>query len=299
MTPGLTDADALARVRSTLLTWYAAAHRDFPWRHTSDPYAVLVSEVMLQQTQAARVAERFPAFMARFPTAAALAMAPEAEVLAAWSGLGYNRRALALQRAAAMVAAGGWPQGVIALRSLPGVGPYTARAVASLAFGEPVGVVDTNVRRWLIRRFGLAPEASPGDLQALADRLARDGLGADISAWTHATMEFGAGVCTAASPRCDTCPIAAGCPSRGRAAAVPVPRQATFAGSDRAHRGAIIRALSNDPRHRLSLTAARRLVPAASWQRIVAGLERDGLAHRAGGHLHLGGRPSRAATIGA
>ena len=167
-----TDASALARIRSSLLAWYAADHRDFPWRRTTDPYVVLVSEVMLQQTQASRVAERFPAFMDRFPTARALAVASEAEVLAAWSGLGYNRRALALRRAAAVVSTRGWPREVVALERLPGIGPYTARAVASLAFGEPVGVVDTNVRRWLVRRLGLSRHAPARDLQTTADALA-------------------------------------------------------------------------------------------------------------------------------
>src|SRR5688572_22945913 len=125
------------RIRRDLLAWYEATRRDFPWRGTHDPYAVLVSEVMLQQTQAARVAERFPGFMARFPTADALATASAASVLAEWSGLGYNRRALSLQRAAAAVAREGWPSDVAGLERLPGVGPYTARAVASLAFGIP------------------------------------------------------------------------------------------------------------------------------------------------------------------
>jgi A/G-specific adenine glycosylase len=160
----LTDVPDLAEVRSSLLAWYARDHRDFPWRHTTDPYAVLVSEVMLQQTQASRVAERFPTFMRRFPTAGSLAEASEAEVLAAWSGLGYNRRALALRRAAAAVAREGWPRDLAALERLPGIGPYTARALASLAFGQPVGVVDTNVRRWLVRRFGLRTSAQPREL---------------------------------------------------------------------------------------------------------------------------------------
>lgn len=177
-----TDPRALARVRGALLTWYAAAHRDFPWRRTSDPYAVLVSEVMLQQTQASRVAERFPAFLARFPTAQALATASESAVLQAWSGLGYNRRALALRKASAGIAARGWPTQVSDLERLPGIGPYTARAVASLAFGQPVGVVDTNVRRWLVRRFGLSPLTAPRDLQRLADALAAAGNPADAAA---------------------------------------------------------------------------------------------------------------------
>jgi A/G-specific adenine glycosylase len=294
----LTDASALTRIRSSLLAWYGADHRDFPWRRTTDPYAVLVSEVMLQQTQASRVAERFPAFMDRFPTAASLAAASEAEALAAWSGLGYNRRALALRQAAATVTASGWPREVADLERLPGIGPYTARAVASLAFEEPIGVVDTNVRRWLVRRFGLSPQAGLRKLQALADALARAGDPADAAPWTHATMEFGAAICTSRAPRCDVCPIAEGCPSRGMAAAVPVPRQAAFAGSDRAHRGALLRALTGAQTHSVSLTAGRRLLPEDAFDRIVGGLEHDGLLHRSRGRLHLGGRPEPAATIG-
>jgi len=293
----LTDGSALARVRSSLLDWYAASHRDFPWRRTTDPWAVLVSEVMLQQTQASRIAGRFPTFMDRFPTAAALAAATEAEVLAAWSGLGYNRRALALRRAAAAVSTHGWPRDVASLERLPGIGPYTARAVASLAFGEPVGVVDTNVRRWLVRRFGLAPATRLRELQALADALAQAGDLADARPWTHATMEFGAGICTPRNPHCDVCPIATGCPSRGVAATVPVPRQATFAGSDRAHRGALLRGLTAAKGHALSLSVGRHLVPETAFDRIVAGLVRDGLVHRSGRSLRLGGRPEPAATI--
>ncbi len=293
-----TDGSALARVRSSLLAWYATHHRDLPWRHTTDPYAVLVSEVMLQQTQASRVAERFPQFMSRFPTPAALAAAPEAAVLAAWSGLGYNRRALALRRAASEVAARGWPRDLATLQRLPGIGPYTARAIASLAFGHPVGVVDTNVRRWLVRRFDRPARTTPRDLQALADALALAGAAADAAPWTHATMEFGAAICTARHPRCDACPIADGCPSRGLATTIPVPRQATFAGSDRARRGALLRGLSSAPGHAVSTRKARSLVPGTAFDRVVAGLEHDGLVHRSGGQLRLGGRPQAAATIG-
>lgn len=293
----LTDARALAHVRAALLAWYAADHRDFPWRRTTDPYAVLVSEVMLQQTQASRVAERFPTFMRQFPTAEALAAASEARVLAAWSGLGYNRRALALRRAATEVIANGWPRDVAALERLPGVGPYTARAVASLAFAEPLGVVDTNVRRWLVRRFGLEPTARPQDLQRLADALATAGSRADAAAWTHATMEFGAGICSRTA-RCNACPISDGCPSRGVAAAMPVPRQPAFAGSDRERRGALLRALSAAPHHVLSVAAVQAVVGHGWYPRIVAGLERDGLIHGSGGRLHLGGRSEPPATIG-
>jgi A/G-specific adenine glycosylase len=292
----------LARVRSSVLSWYADAHRDFPWRGTDDPYAVLVSEVMLQQTQASRVADRFPRFIRRFPTVRALAAARDAEVLAEWSGLGYNRRALALRAAAQEVARDGWPADVAGLERLPGVGPYTARAVASLAFGNPVGVVDTNVRRWLLRRFD-GPD-DPRALQALADALAAPGRGAEVAAWTHASMEFGAAVCRARSPRCDACPVARGCPSRHAPARVEVPRQAELRGSDRAYRGALLKSLASAPGHRTAETAAREELeraadgvgPAlddAGWERVLSGLERDGLAHRRRGDLRLG-----AATIG-
>jgi A/G-specific adenine glycosylase len=294
----LTDGSTLASVRAALLSWYASDHRDFPWRRTTDPYAVLVSEVMLQQTQASRVAQRFPLFMDRFPTPVALASATDAQVLAAWSGLGYNRRALALRRAAAQVAVGGWPHDVAALERLPGIGPYTARAVASLAFGQPVGVVDTNVRRWLVRRFALSTATPRRDLQRLADALADAGDSIDAAPWTHATMEFGAAICGARNPRCQACPIADGCPSRGSAASVPVPRQASFAGSDRALRGALLRLLTTAATTSLSTRTARNLVPGPAFDRIVAGLERDGLVYRSRGRLRLGGRPGRAATIG-
>jgi A/G-specific adenine glycosylase len=292
------DPSSLPHVRSTLLAWYSTAHRDFPWRGTSDPYAILVSEVMLQQTQASRVALRFPAFMKVFPTAAALAGATESEVLVAWSGLGYNRRALALRRTAALVAKGGWPREVAALERMPGIGPYTARALLSLACGEPIGVVDTNVRRWLIRRFGLKPASSPSELQQLADRLAGAGDASDAARWTHASMEFGAAICSSRRPHCQACPIADGCPSRTSPGRVPVPRQADFAGSDRAHRGALLRALSGAPGRSLNLAAARVLCPEPDFERILRRLERDRLAHRSGARLFLGGPPEPAATIG-
>lgn len=292
----------LRHIRSGVLGWYAAEHRDFPWRGVDDPYAVLVSEVMLQQTQASRIAERFPIFLRQFPTPRALADAPAAAVLAAWSGLGYNRRALALQRAARTVAEQGWPTDVASLQELPGVGPYTARAIASLAFGIPAGVVDTNVRRWLVRRFAVTDR--PRDLQRLADELADAGDRDDTAAWTHASMEIGAAICTARAPRCSACPIALGCPSRGRATTVAVPRQAPFIGSLRARRGAALRALAAAAGHQLPTDALRAAVdkaladPArdAAWVGLVAALEHDGLVHRSEGLVVLG--PSAGPTIG-
>jgi A/G-specific adenine glycosylase len=187
---------------------------------------------------------------------------------------------------------------VAALERLPGIGPYTARAVASLAFGAPVGVVDTNVRRWLVRRFGLRPDGPAAELQLLADALARAGSAADAAPWTHATMEFGAAVCTTREPRCGSCPIADGCPSRDRTVAVPVPRQAAFAGSDRAYRGALLRALTAAPNHAMTTRSAGAIVGAADLHRLVTSLERDGLVHRSKGRLVLGGPPEPAATIG-
>jgi A/G-specific adenine glycosylase len=303
----------LRRVRRRILEWYAVAHRDFPWRGVTDPYAVLVSEVMLQQTQAARVAERFPRFMERFPSAAALAAAPERAVLAEWSGLGYNRRALSLRRASTLVTTQGWPRDPAELERLPGIGRYTARAVASLAFGVPVGVVDTNVRRWLVRRFGLdpaGPDATPAALQSLADALAgpRPGTPAgEAAAWTHATMEFGATVCTSRAPDCVTCPVRHGCPSRGRAGTVPVVRHPRFAGSRRALRGAILRRLVVSPDHALPLRALAAdpalatVEPAAGLEAAIGSLEADRLVHRSGDRLLLGppGEPGAAGTIGA
>lgn len=290
----------LRRVRGALLRWYDVARRDLPWRRTRDPYAVLVSEVMLQQTQAGRVAERFPRFLARFPSVDALAVADPAQVLAEWSGLGYNRRALTLQRTALeVVRAGRWPRHVEGLRRLPGIGPYTSRAIASLAFGEPVGAVDTNVRRWLVRRFAVADR--PAALQELADALAAAGPDGRADAWTQAAIELGAVVCRARSPRCDGCPVARGCPSRGRPVAVSVRRQAPLTGSDREVRGAVLRVLSAGPDGDIPEASVRSLVAGRltvgleteRWERVLSALVRDGLAHRQAGALRLG-----PATIG-
>ena len=240
------------------------------------------------------MADRYVRFMRRFPTADSLAAAPTAAVLAEWSGLGYNRRALALQRTAAAVVRDGWPTDVADLQRLPGIGPYTARALASLAFGQPVGVVDTNVRRWLVRRFGAGD--SPRSLQALSDALAMASADGRVDAWTHASMEFGASVCRPQRPACAACPIAAGCPSRGRAAHVPVPRQPPLTGSDREIRGTIIRTLSASDGHAADASVMRAAITADAdrWERVLLRLERDGLVQRDGGLVRLGG-----ATIGA
>ena len=204
----------LQRFRAALLQWYGPRARPLRIRKTRDPWAILVSEVMAQQTQITRVDEAWIGFMEHYPTPASLAEASTAEVLRAWAGLGYNRRALNLQRAAVAVEArrgGSVPQSIEELEALPGVGPYTARAVAAIAFGRPVAAIDTNVRRVITRVAG--EDLRPGPLQTAADALVEPG---DPATWTHASMELGATVCVARSPRCDSCPVAAWCASAGR-----------------------------------------------------------------------------------
>jgi A/G-specific adenine glycosylase len=244
-----------------LLAWYDRVRRPLPWRETRDPYALLVSEVMLQQTQALRVVPYYERWLARFPDAAALAAAPAREVLAEWSGLGYNRRALALRAAAREVAARGWPED---LTELPGVGPYTAAAVGSFAWDRQVAAIDTNVRRVLARREG------PRSPAALARRLAELLPHGRAAAFNQAMMELGATVCRPRAPRCGECPVAAGC--GGHAEPTPRRREATrFETTDRWARGRIVAALlAGEP---LPVAGERR-------ERALAGLERDGLVVR-------------------
>lgn len=198
--------------RDAILAWYAERGRPLAFRRTRDPYAVLVSEAMAQQTQAARAADHWERFMDRFPTVDALAAATPADVLRAWQGLGYDRRALALWRAARIVVDeyGGQVPGTVAeLQALPGVGPYTARAVAALAFGVPVGAVDVNVRRVLGRIVASDPtELSSSHLQSIADA----SVPADRAGeWTHAVMDIGATLCRPRAPRCEACPARPWC----------------------------------------------------------------------------------------
>ncbi len=216
-----TTPDA-ARFRARLLAWFDAGRRDLPWRRTSDPYRVWVSEVMLQQTQVDRVVGYYERFLEAFPTVQALADAPIGEVLRRWEGLGYYARAENLHRLARRLTADGGdparalPSDPAELRALPGIGPYTAGAVASFAYERRAALVDTNVARVLRRVF--APSADPKSsrgrriLWELADRLLpRTGR----AAWTHnqALMELGALVCTARAPRCGGRPVRSGCKS--------------------------------------------------------------------------------------
>lgn len=231
---------------TALLEWFAEQGRDLPWRHTRDPWEILVSELMLQQTQVARVLERWPRFLQRFPTASACADAPAADVIDEWAGLGYNRRALNLHRAAIAVRdehGGTMPHSLTELLALPGVGPYTARAIRAFAYEKDDAVVDTNVGRILARLEGrsLKPRAA----QDLADSLVPSGLGWE---WNQAIMELGALRCRP-TPRCDDCPISSDCSWRLTGHAEPDPAsgsagvskgQSTFQGSDRQGRGRLI-----------------------------------------------------------
>jgi A/G-specific adenine glycosylase len=247
-----------------LLRWYERERRDLPWRHTRDPYAILVSEVMLQQTQVARVMPRYEAWLERWPSAEALAAAALDEVLREWVGLGYNRRALRLWEAARVVVRDGWPQ---RLQDLPGVGPYTAAAVGSFAFGRQEVALDTNARR-VFARVGRALAPPPGR----------------AAEFNQATMELGATVCTARAPRCGACPLRAGCdgpaaeardlPATGR-------EGERFQDSNRWVRGRVVAALAAGEGVPEGIAPDR--VEAA-----VQGLLRDGLIRRAGAGFALG-----------
>jgi len=232
-----------------LLEWFATNGRDLPWRHTRDPYAILVSEVMLQQTQVERVVPRYLAWLERWPTVEALASASPADVIREWQGLGYNRRGLNLHRAARRIAESGWPDD---LTELPGIGPYTSAALRCFAFGEDVLPEDVNVGR-VRRRTGA--EFSPRAAQAL--------------------MDLGATICLARIPRCAACPLAAGCPSRGTRDE-PARKQGPFAGSFRERRATTLRAVADAPRELESLD-----------DDAVRSLERDGLVVVDGGRVAL------------
>jgi A/G-specific adenine glycosylase len=233
-------------VKAALVAWYTTTGRDLPWRKTRDPHAILVSEVMLQQTQVDRVVPRYVRFLGRWPTAEALAAASPAEVIVEWQGLGYNRRALNLHRAARIVAEHGWPDD---LTKLPGVGPYTAAAIANFAFGRDVLPVDTNVRR--------VQERTGGQFDA------------DCA---QALFDLGATICLARVPRCGECPLAELCPSRGRRYE-PLRRQSRFEGSFRQRRANALRAV------------AAGETPAD--EEAIASLARDGLVTRNGGGVSL------------
>jgi len=224
---------------SALLAWYSSHGRDLPWRGSTDPYVVLVSEIMLQQTQVNRVVAHFESFITRFPTVEDLAAAPFGEVLTAWIGLGYNTRAKRLHEAARRIAAEGWPSDAAALEDLPGVGTYTASAIAAFAFGHQVAALDTNLRRVLSRWHG---DTLTGPALETA---ARRHLPTNAATWNQAVMDLGALVCEPRRPRCDECPVADWC-AGPEVYESPRP-QGRFEGSVRQARGAVIRTLVRRP----------------------------------------------------
>ncbi len=295
--PSTTDrgssADALEvgpvpRARRSLLAWYEPRRRAYPWRATHDPYRILVSEVMLQQTQAPRVVAAYRAFLRRFPDLGTLARAPRHDVLRAWGGLGYNRRALALSEAARAIVrehGGHVPADPVVLRSLPGVGPYTAAAVASIAFGAPIPAVDTNVRRIVSRVVDGADDAGTARVRELAAAWLDP---RDPGAWNQALMDLGREVCRP-RPRCDVCPILRSCRfvALGAEPSAPGRRQGRFEGSMRQARGAVVRAL----RERRSATAAELEeitgLDAERLSEAVRRLTADGLIEAHGGRARL------------
>lgn len=239
------------RVRKTIIDWFAAHVRPLPWRSPdTTPWGVLVSEIMSQQTPVARVAPRWLEWMERWPTPADLAQAPTAEVLRRWDRLGYPRRALRLQEAARAIVSGHdgkVPSTVASLEELPGIGHYTASAVASFAYGQRTTVLDTNVRRVLYRLFrGIdRPPSSPSkkEIEWASDFVPN----ARHVEWNAGVMEFGALLCTARSPRCGECPLRADCAwyAAGQPASATKPKAQTWAGTDRQLRGAIMAVLKS------------------------------------------------------
>jgi A/G-specific adenine glycosylase len=279
------------RFRRRLLEWGEDHRRDLPWRHTSDPWSILVSEVMLQQTQAERVVDHYRRFLSRFPTVAACAAAPAAEVVRQWSGLGYNRRALNLHRAAQTVMSdfGGLiPEQDRALRSLPGIGSYTARAVRSFAFGADVATVDTNAVRVMARCVCGGP-LSVGQAQELGDALVPRG---GSWAFNQAMFDLGATVCRP-TPECSKCPLRPMCSWRSEGQHGPDPWRASpsvrpqsrFDGSDRQGRGRLIDAL------RAGTVVRTDLAAACGWPDDPARAERIATALVAEGFAEWGGRP--------
>jgi A/G-specific adenine glycosylase len=266
-----------------LLAWHATSGRDLPWRRTRDPWKVLVSEVMSQQTQIDRVIAKWTEFLVRWPTPEECAQASLGDVLRLWQGLGYPRRAKHLHEAASMIAAHGGelPPTLDGLLALPGVGPYTARAVMAFAFEADVGVVDTNAARVFARWINQTLTAR--EVQAMADRSIPIGEG---WRWNQAMLDLGATVCTAREAKCDVCPIRQSCRWQGRGPDPAVgsagvsTKQAPFGGSDRQARGRLLNAASGGP---VDLVRVPSIVgldhDVERAQRVLESLVDDGLLH--------------------
>ena len=282
--PELYDTPASpAMFRGRILSWYRRSGRDLPWRRTHDPYRVLVSEVMLQQTQVSRVVPAYRRFLRRFPTLRALSRAPLGDVLREWSGLGYNRRARDLHRIARGHSSG-LPRTVAGLDALPGIGAYTASAVACFALDQATGFADTNIRRVLGRAI-LGRLASDGEAVELDVRF---GSKRKAARWHHALMDIGATICLAKRPRCDVCPVRTVCEYDGVEG--PAKRkQSPFAASDRRVRGAIVRRLAMSTRG-VKVDSLRRGIKDARVPRLVRVLESEGLVEVSSGSVRLPAR---------
>ena len=269
-----------ATLRRRVLSWYRRSGRDLPWRHTRDPYRVLVSEVMLQQTQVSRVLPAYRRFLRRFPTLRALSRAPLGKVLREWSGLGYNRRARDLHRVA-RTHASGLPRTVAGLDALPGVGAYTASAVACFAFGEPTAFADTNIRR-VLGRAVLGHTATDHEAIEL-DRVI--GSKREGARWHHALMDIGATICLTRRPRCDVCPVRGVCEYDGVDRSSRR-KQSPFVASDRRVRGAILRQLVSSHRG-VTMATLRRGINDPRVARLVGVLAQEGLVEVSSGSVRL------------
>jgi A/G-specific adenine glycosylase len=287
-----------------LTGWFDVNGRDLPWRRTRDPWAIAVSELMLQQTQVARVETRWPRFLQRFPTAAACAAAAPGDVIDEWAGLGYNRRALNLHRMAVQIVedhGGVVPAELDQLLALPGIGPYTARAIRAFAFELPAAVLDTNVARILARvegrPLGRAEAQRLADRWAGLDATADQARPADPWTWNQAMLDVGAGHCRATNTDCSSCPFQPGCRWSSAGCAEPDPaagsagvskRQSRFEGSDRQGRGRLLDALRSAP------VLERDVARAMGWPddqsratRVSEALIAEGLVERRSGRLEL------------
>lgn len=265
-----------------VLAWGLPRLRDLPWRRTRDPWRILVSEVMLQQTQVQRVIPRWRGFLARFPTATECAAAPLGDVLREWQGLGYPRRAQRLHETAGRVTElGGFPTDLDGLLALPGVGQYTARALLAFAFESDAAVVDTNIARVYARVAG--ERLTPKRVQALADEMCPSG---DAWAWNQCLMDLGAVLCRPSNPACEECPVRSRCAWQGAGGVDPAVgssgvsgRQARFEGSDRQARGRLLKALGAAPAPIAEVARIMRRDDTIA-ARLVADLEREGLVRR-------------------
>lgn len=292
---------ARSRIHRTLISWYRAHARDFPWRRTRDPYVIMISEIMLQQTQADRVEHKLPVFLKRFPTAGALARARRSSVIRAWQGMGYNRRAVHLHNAAKAIAdRGAFPDDMASLRALPGIGRYTASAIMCFAHGAEVPVVDVNIRRVLARlskkRASFHDLPGEHDIWALAEKWLP---AKNVYQWNQALMDIGARFCKVRSVECSACPLRTLCPSRATLSVLESPRTARRVSEPmhkeiphRIWRGRIVHALRS--RTFADVRALTKAIdPTCSAldvrviETLVKKLERDGLVRRTGMRIAL------------